>query len=716
MARTIVESGEKNARKPRPGGVRTRARAPLVLANSNPKPLVAGTVSEAAQATAEDLHSGGSTLPDVRRRAAIVEGSDDAIMSVTLDGTIASWNAGATRIFGYAAAEIIGQPGARLIPAELQAEERAIVAAVKAGERTGHFDTERIAQEGRRVPVSLTVSPIYDPDGTVVGASKTGRDVTHRKRAEEAGRSSLEAALQAGAEAETANREKSDLLAAVSHEIRTPMTGMAGFIELLSRTGELASEQRRYIGFVRTAKAALLTIANEILDFSKAEVGRVDLRLRPLCVAGLIYESAAITHPAAAEKNILLRYNVDRNVPDWVLGDEDRLRRVLLNVLNHAIKFTEAGTVSVNVQSQRSADGRERVLFSIADTGVGIWTQQQDRLFDDLSRTDGAIDRLHSGAGLGLAMCKRLVNLMEGEIGVISEAGRGTTVWFTAVLPTTAAPASDTAPEASVEDPGQQKGRILLVDDVEANLEIVGRYLRDEGYGVEPCDSAAKAIALLRTAPFDLVLMDVQMPVVDGVAATKLIRAMGPPIGDIPIIALTGNVLPQQIRSFLDAGMNDHVSKPIERAALINTVGVWLAAPRASITPVETPKPDFNRTKFDELVANFGSAWVEENAAKFSSMLDGCFRSTSDMARREAHQILNFAGLLGFERLVALCREVENAPEDEPANQIQRLDQVRRAKATALQKLHDVVIPEAHDQFVAGAYSSRRPSKNIAAA
>jgi CheY-like chemotaxis protein len=191
---------------------------------------------------------------------------------------------------------------------------------------------------------------------------------------------------------------------------------------------------------------------------------------------------------------------------------------------------------------------------------------------------------------------------------------------------------------------------------------------------------------------------------------------MGSPFGDIPIIALTGNVLPQQIRSFLDAGMNDHVSKPIERAHLSSTVGIWLASPRVSFTPAEASKPDFNRSKFNEFVANFGSAWVEENAAKFSSMLDGCFNSTPDLARREAHQILNFAGLLGFERLVELCREVENALEDEPANQIQKLGQIRRAKATALQTLRDVVIPEAHDQFVAGAYSSRRPSKNIAAA
>jgi CheY-like chemotaxis protein len=206
------------------------------------------------------------------------------------------------------------------------------------------------------------------------------------------------------------------------------------------------------------------------------------------------------------------------------------------------------------------------------------------------------------------------------------------------------------------------------------------------------------------------------MPVIDGVAATKLIRALGSPIGDIPIIALTGDVLPQQIRSFLDAGMNDHVGKPIERAHLYNTVGVWLASPRVPIESAEAPLPDFNRIKFEEFVANFGSAWVAENAAKFSGVLDACFNSTPDTARREAHQILNFAGLLGFERLVELCREVENAPEGEPTHQLQKISLIRRAQAVALQTLRDVIIPEAQAQFVAGAYSSRQPSKNIAAA
>ena len=322
------------------------------------------------------IESGGSDTPNAapigalagpelndRRLAAIVEGSDDAIIGRTLEGTITSWNAGAVRMFGFAAS-IVGQPITCLIPDEMRAEEQAVIAALARGERVGPFHTMRIAEDGRRVPVSVAVSPIRDAEGIVVGLSEIARDAADRNQVEAASRGAIEEAQRARAEAERANREKTDFLAVMSHEIRTPMTGIAGFVELLSRSGGLTPEQRRYIGFVETANAALLTIVNEILDFSKVEAGRLDLRPRPLCIASLIYEATAITHPAAAEKNIMLRYNVDMNVPDWVSGDEARLRQVLLNLLGNAVKSTEAGSISVNVQSQRSVDGRERVLFS----------------------------------------------------------------------------------------------------------------------------------------------------------------------------------------------------------------------------------------------------------------------------------------------------------------------------------------------------------------
>jgi len=642
--------------------------------------------------------------------ASIVEGSDDAIMSKTLDGIITSWNGGAERLFGYTSAEMIGQSITRIIPENLRDEEQRIIGALRDGGRIDHFDTVRLAKDGHRIAVSLTVSPVRDAEGHVVGASKIARSAIHRKRAEAALQNATEAALQARVEAESANREKTDFLAVMSHEIRTPMTGIAGFIELLADSGDLTTDQLRYIGLVRTANTALLTIVNDILDFSKVEAGRLDLDPRPLSISNLIYETMAITHPAATKKMIVQRYRVDPSVPDWVIGDEARLRQVMLNLLNNAIKFTEAGFITVETRSQRSADGHERILFSVADTGIGIPSEQHYRLFKTFSQADSSINRSHGGTGLGLAICKRLVNLMNGDIGVISDSGQGATIWFTALLPPTGEPTGAATPEPVLDEAPRAKGRILLVDDIDTNLEIVGHYLKDYGYVVEPCDDAAKAIDLLQTTPFDLVLMDIQMPVIDGVTATKMIRAFNSPVGEIPIIALTGNVLPQQIRSFLEAGMNGHISKPIERARLYDIVRQWLAPREDAAVAGHVRALDFNRGKFDEFVGHFGSAWVEQNARKFLITLDDSFNATPELARREAHQLLNFAGLLGFDKLVQLCRAVEHAPEDDPIQVALRVNKARAARTAASHMLRDVVLPKLQANYTAGALTGQRPA------
>ena len=686
----------------RPDGRRVAFKSyPAPLKNPN------GTVVGALNMLVDQTERRNAIVA-TNRLAAIVEGSDDAIMSKTLDGIVTSWNAGAERLFGYTSAEMIGQSITRLIPEELREEEQRIIGALKAGGRIDHFDTVRLAKDGRPIAVSLTVSPIRDAEGHVVGASKIARSAIHRKRAEAALKNATEAAMQARVEAESANQEKTDFLAVMSHEIRTPMTGIAGFIELLADSGDLTPAQLRYLGLVKTANAALLTIVNDILDFSKVEAGRLELDPRPLSISNLIYEAMAITHPAATKKMIVQRYRVDPSVPDWVVGDEARLRQVLLNLLNNAIKFTEAGFVTVETRAQRSADGRERILFSVADTGIGIPSQQHYRLFKSFSQADNSISRSHGGTGLGLAICKRLVDLMNGDIGVISETGQGATIWFTAQLPATSEPTAAKAPEPAFTAAPREKGRILLVDDIDTNLEIVGHYLEDYGYVVEPRDSAAKAIELLRTTPFDLVLMDIQMPVIDGVTATRMIRALDSPINQIPIIALTGNVLPQQISSFLGAGMNGHISKPIERARLYDMVETWLLARKSAPPPTCSTALDFHRAKFDEFVGHFGSAWVEQNGGKFLVMLDESFHATPDLARREAHQLINFAGLLGFDGFVELCRAVEHAPEDGPDQRISRLDEIRIAQTAISRMLREVLLPELRGGHVVGAPGERR--------
>ncbi len=628
------------------------------------------------------------------RLAAIVEGSDDAIVSKTLDGIITSWNEGASRIFGYTAQDMVGQPVTTIIPAELWNEEQKIADELNRGQRVKQFDTIRLAKDGRRIDVSVTISPIFDAVGNIIGASKFARDITERKRTEKTLERATALAQQARIEADRANSAKTEFLAVMSHEIRTPLTSINGCVDLLSRTGKLTRKQRHYIELVETANAALLSIVDDILDFSKVEAGQLELEKQPFSAKTLIHDTVAIMRPAAAKKNIILKYKIERSVSEWLIGDEGRLRRVLLNLLGNAVKFTESGSISLSVQAGSSNGGDERIRFAVADTGVGIRPEQQNRLFKRFSQADPSVSRRHGGTGLGLAICKHLVELMDGEIGVVSEPGRGTTVWFTAHLPTTTEPAHGAAPEQPPADAGPGKARILVVDDIDANREIVGAYLEYTGYHVDAVGSAPEAFGLLARAPFDLVLMDIQMPDMDGITATKWIRALDSPIKNIPIIAMTGSVLPQQVKLFLEAGMNDHVGKPIERAKLYNKIWRWLPRAERSGEPVASNSPHFNRSKFNELLDLIDSDGVEHTIARFVEVLSACFKSTPEAARLEAHDILNIAGVLGFDSFVVLCRDLEQAPPDDAERLRASLEQIRGVQAIVLRTLSDELLPE----------------------
>jgi PAS domain S-box-containing protein len=513
---------------------------------------------------------------DAQRLAAIVEGSNDAIIGNTAEGIVTSWNMSATRIFGYAAREMVGQPISRIVPLDFQVEERGMLAKLRRGDRVDNFDTFRLAKNGCLIPVSVTMSLLRAAAGDVVGVSTIARDMSGREQVEKALRDANGAVRAARLEAEDANRAKTEFLAVMSHEIRTPMTSISGFVDLLTSAGKLTPQQSRYVDLAKTATAALLTIVDDILDFSKVEGGQLDLERQAFSPSSLIHDAAAIILPVASAKNLSLTCNIDREAPEWVTGDPTRLRQVLLNLLNNAVKFTEKGAITIDVRPQTSADGRERIRFSVADTGIGIPAGQQQRLFKTFSQADSSVSRRHGGIGLGLAICRRLVELMDGEIGVVSDADQGSTFWFTAHLPL----ASREEPRVSIklapEAAGGRKARILVVDDIDTNRELVEAYLWDGGYRVDTIDNAREAIRLLQKERYDLVLMDIQMPVMDGVTATRCIRALPNAVKDIPIIAMTGNVLPQQVRSFLDAGMNDHIGKPFDGAKLCNSVRRWL--------------------------------------------------------------------------------------------------------------------------------------------
>ncbi|MFH6785237.1 PAS-domain containing protein [Methylobacterium sp. MA0201] len=453
----------------------------------------------------------------------------------------------------------------------------------------------------------LDAPPIYErtrPNGTVLevrtvrlaegGAIRTFSDVTERKRRElavleanrvaEAARAQAEAAQAqaeaAQAQAEAASAAKTDFLATMSHEIRTPLNGVIGYADLLVREGDLPPAQRRSAERIQEAGQALLTVVNDILDFSKIEAGQIDLDPRPFAPAVLADNAVAIVRTAADAKGLALAVRMEDGLAPRLVGDLDRLRQVLLNLLVNAIKFTPAGGVTVSLASAPLGAGRHALRVAVGDTGIGIPADRLGRLFQRFSQVDGSIQRRFGGTGLGLAISRRLVETMGGEIGVESRPGEGSTFWF--AVPLAEAGDAAAARERGTAAPLARPARILLVEDSPINQEIARAILERRGHRVTVVDDGAEAISAVQAGAHDLVLMDVQMPGMDGLTATRHIRDLGAPLGRLPIVALTANVLPQQIAQFRAAGMDDHVGKPFRPEELLATVERWSAARAAA--------------------------------------------------------------------------------------------------------------------------------------
>ncbi|KQT09147.1 hypothetical protein ASG40_10900 [Methylobacterium sp. Leaf399] len=433
-------------------------------------------------------------------------------------------------------------------------------------------------KDGHWVWVENLVKLVRDEaTGAPQGLVCSLRDVSDRHRQGEELRLAKEMAELARAHADTANEAKTDFLASMSHEIRTPLNAIIGFSGLiLDKRESLPDDVRRHAELVQSSGAALLTVVNDILDFSKVEAGAVELDPRPFPLRALVDNCLSITRGARRGGDVEITVDLDRGLPRVLVGDEARLRQILLNLLNNALKFTKEGYVALVVRHEASLATGERLRFAVTDTGIGIPRDKQARLFKRFSQADSSIKRDFGGTGLGLAICRRLVELMGGEIGVFSQEGRGSTFWFTVTLPRGRLDlgAGPTAGEAGATP--RRTGRLLLVEDVEINQELARVIIEAAGHTLDVVGDGAAALVAVQDNDYDLVLMDVQMPGMDGMTATKLIRRMAGPGPRLPIVAMTANVLPEQIRRFREAGMDDHVGKPFRRDDLYATIDRWL--------------------------------------------------------------------------------------------------------------------------------------------
>ena len=635
------------------------------------------------------------------RAKAMMDQAVDAIITITDRGIIHSVNPACLKLFGYTAEEMVGRNAHMLLPAHYRQHHDELM---RANLRSGDYTVvgrqrEVVARHknGGEVLIEMGVSEVRVNNRCFY----TGviRDITERKRAQQAlvdanfyleqrvadRTQEVEAARR---RAENAARAKADFLAMMSHEIRTPMNGVLGMVRLLLDT-PLDARQRDYAETVLSSGEALLSILNDVLDMSKLEAGRVTLERVDYDLHRLVRGVVSLLSSRAGEKGLSLTAAIRAGVPAWVRGDPTRIRQVLLNLVSNAVKFTPAGSVTVTVSVD---SGKPPLLaFAVTDTGIGIGGDAMPHLFTEFFQADSSISRRFGGTGLGLAICRRLVSLMGGTIRADSQVGEGSCFRFTVPLAPAALPAPHPAPAADADANTSAPAAhlpplsVLLAEDNPVNQKVAVALLTRAGHRVTVAADGEEAVSLAANRSFDVILMDMQMPHMDGLEATRRIRALPHPPGPgqtpatVPIIALTANARPGNGDGLSGdaarcraAGMSDYVSKPIVPEALHAALlrhcsaapgdgGGMAETPGAGLTVLNPgPLAALAAVLGEEDMAQLVAAFIQDARAKFATAM----QDDGPAARCAAHDLKSTSATLGLESLRALAEGIEHALQD----------------------------------------------------
>ncbi|WP_125719994.1 PAS domain-containing hybrid sensor histidine kinase/response regulator [Pseudoalteromonas rubra] len=667
------------------------------------------------QDISEQMRKEHSLIENQAMTRAIIDTAADAIIVINTRGEVQEFSPAAVEMFGYEPAEVLGNNLKMLMPEPDRSQHDQYMQDYFATGVKKVIDNKREVtarnKNGACFPIDLAVAETQVGDITYFTAII--RDITERKEAEK----KLLEAMQA---AQSATRAKSEFLANMSHEIRTPMHAITGLTHLAMKI-DAPPKMRNYLNKIQYAADSLLLILNDILDISKIEAGKLSLELVPFRLAKVVDHACELIATRVEQKQLTFEVHCAEDLPEVLMGDPLRLGQVLLNLLSNAVKFTPRyGKVSLELAIQARSERGVQLLFTVSDSGIGISQSQQQTLFSPFTQADTSTTRQFGGTGLGLAICKNLVRLMGGKIWCESEVGQGAQFMITAEF--------DIALEQ--DEPVPQSGRldetqlvqalsgavVLLVEDNDINREIAQEILQDAGMEVITAVHGKEAIERLCDSQVDLVLMDCQMPVMDGYTATREIRNM-PDCGQVPIIALSANVMQHDLQQIKACGMDDHIAKPINVELAYQKIYQWLhrkplrqsiaqdntplpsaPPPVLSAEPAAPPEPE----SCELLDFAQGLKHVNGNAAFYHKMSDKfiaaqrefCASLTQTLqaqdiegAIRMAHTLKGQAGYLGLLRCAELAAQLERAIADQVpqlAQQIQALDDVLQRSCALL--------------------------------
>lgn len=508
--------------------------------------------------------------------AAVTEAAEQSVLMTDTNGVIFFVSPGFEKLTGYRSQEVIGNTP-QILKAGFHNQEfyERLWGTIKAG---NVWDGEVInrRKDGSLFTAHLTITPIRDGQGVVSGFASLHKDISNLKGLEE----NLKKALGA---AQDASRAKSEFLATMSHEIRTPMNAILGVAHLLSETS-LSDEQRKFVSLFETAGQTLLNVINDILDLSKVESGHMELTLAPFALGELITTISDLTQPAIAKKGLI--FSITNMLPKtlFVLGDQNRLRQVLMNLVNNSVKFTHHGQINLLIWEKQSFQNQIELEFQLSDTGIGITPEKIPLLFQNFQQVHSKKDNQYGGTGLGLAISKKLIELMGGSISVKSELNKGTTFTFTTKLEVLAPQEYQQIIEqqAKITQKISQQTQpilkdrihILVAEDMVENQILISAYLRNTSVSLDFAPDGQAALKMIKENNYDLIFLDIQMPLLDGYQTLHEIRKWHDGRGKpkIPIISLTAMAFKEDLEKSRAAGFDDHLTKPLTKETLISTI------------------------------------------------------------------------------------------------------------------------------------------------